>query len=65
MFPLVVPPFSGSFVFLNVGPSILFFEIPVFWVLWFIYDWQGFIMLMVGILILNGGKVLVLEFGFG
>jgi hypothetical protein len=38
---------------------------PFFWVLWFIYDWQGFIMLMVGILVLNGGKVLVLKFGFG
>jgi hypothetical protein len=28
----------GSFVFLNVGPSILFLVFSLFWVLWFIYD---------------------------
>jgi len=33
---------GDSFVFLNVGP-IFFLVFPLFWVLWFIYDWQGFI----------------------
>jgi hypothetical protein len=27
--------FGGSFVFLDVGPSILFLVFPLFWVLWF------------------------------
>jgi hypothetical protein len=31
---------------LGVGPSILFHVFSLlFWVLWLIYDWQGFIML--------------------
>jgi hypothetical protein len=34
-----VPFLSGYFVFLDVGPSILFFVLTLFWVLWFIYDW--------------------------
>ncbi len=34
---------GGSFVFLDVGPSILFPIFPLYWVLSFIYDWQGFI----------------------
>jgi hypothetical protein len=29
-----------------MGPSILFFVFPFFWVLWFIHDWQGFIILL-------------------
>jgi hypothetical protein len=29
---------GGYFVFLDVGPSILFLVFPLFWVLWFIYD---------------------------
>jgi hypothetical protein len=32
-----------SFAFLDVGPSILFLVFSLFWVLWFIYDEQGFI----------------------
>jgi hypothetical protein len=43
MFPLWFALLGGSFVFLDVGPSILFLVFPLFWVLWFIYDWQGFI----------------------
>jgi hypothetical protein len=34
---------GDSFVFLDVGPSISFLVFPLFWVLWFIFDWQGFI----------------------
>jgi hypothetical protein len=36
---------GGSFVFLDVGPSILFLVFPIFGVLWFSFDWQGFIIL--------------------
>jgi hypothetical protein len=42
MFPLWFALLGGSFVFLDVGPSIMFLIFPVFLVLWFIYDWQGF-----------------------
>jgi hypothetical protein len=42
MLPLWFALLGGSFVFLDV-----YFHfvpcIPLFWVLWFIYDWQGFI----------------------
>ncbi len=44
VFPMWFVLLGGSFVFLNVGPSTLFLVFPLFfWVLWFIYDWQGFI----------------------
>jgi hypothetical protein len=43
MFPLWLTLLSGSFVFLDVGPSILFLVFSLFWVLSFIYDGQGFI----------------------
>jgi len=46
MFPLWFALLGGSLVFLDVGPSILFIVSPppsLFWVLWFIYDWHGFI----------------------
>jgi hypothetical protein len=42
MFPWWFAFFGGYFVFLDVGPSILFLVFPLFWVIWFIYDWQGF-----------------------
>jgi hypothetical protein len=42
MFPCGLP-LGGCFVFLEMGASILFFVFPLFWVLWFIYDWRGFI----------------------
>jgi hypothetical protein len=45
MFPLWFTFLGGSFVFLHMGPSILFLVFPLFWVLWFIYDWQGFIII--------------------
>jgi hypothetical protein len=34
--------------FFGMGPSILFLVFPLllFWVLWFIYDWQGLIILL-------------------
>jgi hypothetical protein len=38
-----LPSEVGSFVFLDVGPFILFLVFSLFSVLWFIYDWQGFI----------------------
>ncbi len=34
---------GGSFVYLDVGPSTLFLVFTLFWVLWFIFDWKGFI----------------------
>ncbi len=34
---------GGSFVFLDVGPSILFLVFPFCWVLWLINGGQGFI----------------------
>jgi hypothetical protein len=39
MFPLQFTLLGGSFVFLDVGPSILFFVFPfyLFWVLWLVY----------------------------
>jgi len=40
MFPLWFALIGDSFVFLDMGPSILFL---VFQVLWLIYGWQGFI----------------------
>jgi hypothetical protein len=43
MFPLCFTLLGGSFVFLDTSPSILFLVFPLFWVLWFMYDWQGFI----------------------
>jgi len=43
MFPLWFALLGGSFVFLDMGPSNLFLVFLPFWVLWFIYDWQGFI----------------------
>jgi hypothetical protein len=45
MFPLWFGLLGGSFVFLHVGPSILFLVFPLIWVLWFLFDWQGFITL--------------------
>jgi hypothetical protein len=36
MLPLWFALLGGSFVFLNVGPMILFFVFALFWVLWFI-----------------------------
>jgi hypothetical protein len=45
MFPLRFALLGHSFVFLDVGPSILFLVFSLFWLLWFIYDWQGFIIL--------------------
>jgi hypothetical protein len=41
MFPLWFALLGGSFVFFEVGPSILFLVFPLFWVLWLIY--RGFI----------------------
>ncbi len=39
MFLRGLPSFGSSFVFLDMGPSILFLVFTLFWVLWFIYDW--------------------------
>jgi hypothetical protein len=39
LFHLQFALLGGSFVFLDVGPSILFVVLPFFWVLWFIHDW--------------------------
>ncbi len=49
MFPLWFVLLGGSFIFLDEGPSILYLVFPLFWVLWFIYDWQGFIITFVPI----------------
>jgi hypothetical protein len=38
MFPLWFGLLGGSFVPLHFDPCIP----PIFWVLWFIYNWQGF-----------------------
>jgi hypothetical protein len=46
IFPLWWALLGGSFVFLDVGPSILFLVFPLFWVLWFLIHWQGFILYM-------------------
>jgi hypothetical protein len=44
IFPLWFTLLGGSFVFLDVGSfHFVPFIPPFFWVLWFIYDWQGFI----------------------
>jgi len=43
MFPLRFTLLGGSFVFLDVDPSILFLAFLLFLVLWFIFYWQGFI----------------------
>jgi hypothetical protein len=50
MFSLWFAVLGGSFVFFDVGPFILLlvFSLLFFWVLWFIYDWQGFISTSVG-----------------
>jgi hypothetical protein len=47
MLPLLFALLGDSFVLLDVDPSILFlaFSLCLFWVLWFIYHWQGFITL--------------------
>jgi hypothetical protein len=29
-----------------VGPSILFLVFPLFWLLWFLFDWHGFIIII-------------------
>jgi len=48
IFPLRFALIGGSFVFLNVGPSILFLVFPFFiWMLWFIYDWHGIIIIII------------------
>jgi hypothetical protein len=50
MFPLWFALLGGSFVFLDVGPSILFLVFPHLFfgeALWFIYDQQGFIKLYI------------------
>jgi hypothetical protein len=50
MFSLWFAVLDRSFVFLDVmGPFILFIVFSLFfWVLWFIYDWQGFISTSIG-----------------
>jgi hypothetical protein len=40
---LDVPLEGGSFVFLDIGPSIFVPCFSLIWVLWSIYGWQGFI----------------------
>jgi hypothetical protein len=45
MFPLWFALLGGSFVIFYVGPCILFLVFPLFGVLWFSFDWQGFIIL--------------------
>jgi hypothetical protein len=45
MLPLLFALLGDSFVLLDVDPSILFLAFSLFWVLWFIYHWQGFITL--------------------
>jgi hypothetical protein len=48
MFPLWFALLGGSFVFLDVAPSILFLVSPWGGVGgWFTYRWQGFIMFKV------------------
>jgi hypothetical protein len=46
MSPLWLTLLGGSFVYLDVGPSIMFLVFPFFWVLWFICDWEGFIIIL-------------------
>jgi hypothetical protein len=43
MFFLWFAFFGGSFVFLNMGLTILFIVVPLFGCFGFFYDWQGFI----------------------
>jgi len=43
MFPLWFVFLGRSFVFLDMHPSNFYFVFRFFWVLWFIYGWQGFI----------------------
>jgi hypothetical protein len=43
IFPLGFALLGGSFIFWDMGPSSLYLVFPLFWVLWFIYDWQGLI----------------------
>ncbi len=47
--PLVVHPLRWFFCLLGQGPSILFLVFPLFWVLWFISDSQGFIKIVLKI----------------
>ncbi len=49
--PLVVHPLRWFFGLLGRGPSILFLVFPLFWVLWFISDFQGFIKIVLKILV--------------
>jgi len=46
MFPLWFVLLGGSFAFLDMGPFILFLVFPIFLVFWFIYGWQGVIILV-------------------
>jgi hypothetical protein len=64
MLPLVVLSFRWFFCLLGCGSFHFVLWIPQFLGALVYYDWQGFIMVMVGIIILNGEKVLVLKFGF-
>jgi hypothetical protein len=47
MFHLWTALFGGSFIFLDVGPSILLLVFPFLWGALVFYDWQGFIILIV------------------
>jgi len=42
MLPLWFALLGGSFDLLGCGSFHFVPCIPLFWVLWFIYDWQGF-----------------------
>ncbi len=46
MFPFWFTLLGGSFVFLDVGPSNLFLVFPLFWLLWFLFHWHGFIIII-------------------
>jgi hypothetical protein len=47
MFRLWFALLGGSFVLVDMGPSILSLVFPLFWVFWFLVDWQGFIMYII------------------
>jgi hypothetical protein len=51
MFPLWFALLGGSFVFLDVGHTILFFVFPLFWVLWCILCIPTFFRAMVHLLL--------------
>ncbi len=53
IFPLRFALIGGSFVFLNVGPFIVFLVFPFFWMLWFIYDCHGIIIIILDVGQLN------------